>query len=208
MPTRGPGLVEEVIAAVAAAGRLPIGHLQDPPSTSEPAPLAPARLGAMVLPDGRALPPSLRRWLAFDAVLLGLQMAGDRLAATSLTGLVRDAFGDEHAATVRGVEERLLPGDCIPLPTPTVCPDDCRVFLYAGGEPDATGDRPVLGIDFSDSGVIGVFACGFDVYLARVAGLLTATAALGASPPGYEEDHATSEAVLGGRSILDVDDEA
>jgi hypothetical protein len=76
------------------------------------------------------------------------------------------------------------------------------VFLYAG-DPDEHGELPVLAIDLQDEPVIGVYGAGFDLYLARLVGVVPSPGyALGAGPAGYEHaGRATFERVVGAEAL-------
>ncbi|MGW5345127.1 hypothetical protein [Streptomyces sp. NPDC004050] len=165
----GAALVDRVIEQVRQHG----WPTSDAPDISEPVPLAPEAIDRLRLPGGRALPPSLRRWLAFDSSWLSdvgwyddprEPVFGDRgLGATteSMYGC-----GDVMVGMFADFEE-LLPAVCLPL----VGGSDSRRLLYLG-EPDSTGEYPVLVTDVDDLPYVAVMYPGLDVYLADLAAVL------------------------------------
>ena len=107
----GAGLVERVIAAIhAEPARLIVDD--EPWLTAPPRPMPAEALAAAALPSGRALPPSVRRWLAFDSSLLarwswltsGGRFTPRRLPVFALD--VDDLFAVDFA---EGVERRAGP---------------------------------------------------------------------------------------------------
>ncbi|MBX3160396.1 MAG: hypothetical protein KF773_30810 [Deltaproteobacteria bacterium] len=205
---RGVGLVDRAIAAIRAGGSvLPTALTIDGPAKTKPSPLAASALGKLTLADGRALPPSLARWLAFDGAWLPLRVdrgvgaARCRLEAKKFSALIaeRAAYAFEHLAPLDRI---MLPGDCYPLLVPSECHEETLVFLYAG-DADEHGELPVLAIDFQDEPTIGVYGAGFDLYLARLVGVVPSPGyALGAGPRGYERaGRATFERIVGPHAL-------
>ncbi|WP_018680960.1 hypothetical protein [Actinokineospora enzanensis] len=134
----------------------------------EPSPMGADELAEVRFPSGRPLSPSLRAWLAFDTSLFDrfgwFDENGD-LAPRTLAELVADEYGEPwtevYAPVAGGFPECfLLPGGS----------DSRRVLTV--GEPDATGEYPVLALDIDDMPFVGLMYPGFDVYLAETAGLL------------------------------------
>ncbi|MEV0415105.1 hypothetical protein AB0I68_30995 [Streptomyces sp. NPDC050448] len=165
----GAALIDQVIERVRQEG----WPTADAPDITEPVPLAPEVIDRLRLPGRRALPPSLRRWLAFDSSWLadvgwyedaGEPVFGDRgLGATAewmygSGGVMVDMFADF---------EKLLPAVCLPL----VGGSDSRRLLYLG-EPDSMGEYPVLVTDIDDLPYVAVMYPGLDVYLADLADVL------------------------------------
>lgn len=155
-PTRGVALVEQVIAAVSAKK----AHHK---RVSDEA------LASLRFPGGEPLPPSLRRWLAFDAdhpALVGDPRAPSFTPLT-LAELLDQEFGE--GTSRRGWEAicAALPGDCFLLPGGS----DSRRFLYVG-RADALGEYPVLTIDTDELPFACVSHPGLDVWLADDAELL------------------------------------
>lgn len=189
---RGAELVERVLTAgrEALTERIPA-----------PKPLDTAALAGLALPGGVAVPASLRRWLAFDASWLGLVHEG-RLQPLPLAELA--LFEDANYGAAFGALQPQLSAGCLPLRRIDEADEECFFFLYLDGADDA-GEFPVLGCSNADSGVLGVAAPGFDVYLARCFGLADAEAKVGAPAEGYEEAHReATKRVLGRRSLLDA----
>jgi hypothetical protein len=92
---------------------------------------------------------------------------------------------------VAAVEKTLLPGDCYPLVTPEECHEATILFLYANAKnvvANKAGNYPVLGLDFQDEPIIGVFAPTIEVYLGRVTGEIPDPGyTLGPGPEGHEK---------------------
>lgn len=127
----------------------------------EPTPMPPDVLAGLTFPSGRPLPPSLRRWLAFDTSLLTrcgwfAPDGGYRFTPRPL----HEVVGHEAYAAIGFDECFLLPGG-----------GDSRRVL-AVGEPDEYGEYPVLVTDVDDLPYIAVMYPGLDVFLAHAAGLL------------------------------------
>ena len=147
MPLPSP---ETIVAQV-------IQHLQLHPGKLgiDPIPAAPEALQNLTLSDGRPLPPSLQRWLSFDATSLGL-LSGHRLRSTSLSEAGGPAFDT--------LQRLLLPDQLYDL-----CPGggDSMRFLY-GGEPDEDGEYPVFVLDQDDQYLVEPCAPNFAVWLASL----------------------------------------
>ena len=169
----GVPLIERVIESVERIG------LEGPdgaPRLVKPVPLPEQAIRELRMPGGRLLPPSLRRWLAFDAWWLSrIGWFADprapvlRGAALSATAGFMYGFSSGEGGWTEGFGafEALLPGMCFPL----VGGSDSRRLLYAG-EPDSLGEYPVLVLDADDEPFVAVMYPGFDVYLAHEAGVL------------------------------------
>jgi hypothetical protein len=81
----GAGLVGRVIAALHTERQRLLRHqplLEEPLLCGPPQPMAPEVLTALTLPSGRALPPSLRRWLEFDTAMPAHRAGWRPVAAT------------------------------------------------------------------------------------------------------------------------------
>jgi hypothetical protein len=148
---RGAALVDEVVA------RAPV---------PKPRPLAAAAIARLTL-DGDPLPPSLARWLAYDASWLDLDGEDPELPALSIVELAEDRFPELGEAFVPF--EELLPGKCFALPLANA--EEQTAFLYVG-KPDAQGEYPVFVIDIDDEPAIALAAPGFDVHVARQFGVI------------------------------------
>ncbi|WP_440899102.1 hypothetical protein [Actinosynnema sp.] len=134
----------------------------------EPEPAPAGWLAGATFPSGRPLPPSLRAWLAFDTGLLrreGWFTDDGELSPRPLDRVATECYGPgwgELYAPLAG----LFP-ECFLLPGGS---DSRRV--YAVGEPDSTGEHPVLALDVDDLPFVGLMYPGFDVYLAVKAGIV------------------------------------
>jgi hypothetical protein len=193
---RGVALVEAVIQAVTA------GESTEDLAVAEPDPVPADVLDGFRLPGGVSLPPSLRRWLAFDRSWLESSVtdytlfADGQLRTCTIAEAVRDLIGDEDMA--RDCEELAVYGETPVLPVSfggSGC-ESLEFLLLA--DPDRHGEYPVLYVD-TDPGYaeIGAVAVGFDVYLATRAGLVAD------SETGYPDDHAgLLQRVFAGRDSL------
>ncbi|MCA9646171.1 MAG: hypothetical protein H6718_03895 [Polyangiaceae bacterium] len=184
MANRGRALIEEVIAAIQAEGELPSDRMLDAPKPKAAKGLAASAISELRLSNGMALPPSLAAWLEYDARWLPLEIADGVVQGASFAELVADAVPD--VGEMFGVlGESLLTAECYRLWVPQMCPEMSAVFLY-GAHADAEGELPVLCFAYDDDGILGVFAAGFDVYLARVMGVCKDVSyAIGEGPPAY-----------------------
>ncbi|MFE7490070.1 hypothetical protein [Kitasatospora sp. NPDC057541] len=168
----GVALTERAIAAVAADPHRPIldyGPWAGPWLTGAPEPMAPGPLASAVFPSGRPLPPSLRRWLAFDAGLLrrfGWLDGDGRFTPRSLGDLARAEFGDGWGSCFDTVSDRF--DECFLLPGGS---DSRRVL--ATGVGDEHGEYPVFALDIDDIPCVELMYPGLDVYLADTSGVLT-----------------------------------
>ncbi|MFJ9610147.1 hypothetical protein ACIRS1_27780 [Kitasatospora sp. NPDC101176] len=165
----GAALIDRVIARVGQDG----WPTTDAPDITAPVPLAPGAIERLRLAGGRPLPPSLRRWLAFDSSWLSaLGWYDDEHAPAfegrTLGGTAEWMYGPGDAMAGMFADfEALLPSPCLPL----VGGSDSRRLLYLG-RPDSTGEYPVLVIDTDDLPYVAVTYPGLDVYLADLAGVI------------------------------------
>ncbi|MEU5690174.1 hypothetical protein [Actinosynnema sp. NPDC020468] len=161
----GVALVERVIESVRREpGRSMYDYLDVPWVSGPPTPGD----GAAVFPSGRPLSPSLRAWLAFDRSLFarhGWFTPSGALAPRRLDALVGDELGPPWGELFEPVADRFP--ECFLLPGGS---DSRRVL--AVGEPDSTGEYPVLAVDVDDLPFVGLMYPGFDVYVAHEAGLV------------------------------------
>lgn len=173
----GPSLIPELRRALAEQGEPPWVPRRKK-ATKKATPLAiPATFS-----DGSPLPPTLREWLAFGDAHLPLSGKAPFEAQTFSALLLALFSGSEEVAEAyEPLASMLFPGACIPLYVPQLCSDDTILFLYPPLA-DAAGEAPVLGFDFTDDGIVGVFAPRFDHYLARVLDLHRYSYAFGPIP--------------------------
>ncbi|MFE3108215.1 hypothetical protein ACFXKJ_12720 [Kitasatospora indigofera] len=175
----GVALTERAISSVEADPlRLVLGHnrFAGPWLVEGRArPVPAAALASVTLPGGRALSPSLRRWLAFDSGFLrrsgwfGPAEGADGglvLTPRPLGEIARAEFGDGWGQAFDPLSERFA--ECFLLPGGS---DSRRVL--AVGEPDDYGEHPVLALDIDDLPCIELMYPGLDVYLADTAGVIT-----------------------------------
>jgi hypothetical protein len=178
---QGVELIDLAIASVRRNPRPIAGFCGDYPLV-EPHPLPAEVIERLAFPSGKPLPPSLKRWLAFDASWLqGLGWFSSLDEPTFMPrtlGQIADAeFGRDlrAMAAIAGMEGELnfyasldprFP-ECFLLPEGT---DSRRIFAVS--EPDELGEYPVLVIDEDDVPYCAVMYPGFDVYLADLAGVL------------------------------------
>jgi hypothetical protein len=161
---RGVKLVERVIATVEKDGGT-LGGCGIPTRKATPVPAS--ALDGLTFPSGAPLPPSLARWLAYDALWLDLFDDPVRpvLRPRTLGGLAAAEF-DAQTGDLFAAFEPLLPGDCYLVPGGS----DSRRFLYIG-EPDEIGEYPVMLLDTDDIPFVCLEYPGFDVYLAEMFGV-------------------------------------
>lgn len=191
---RGAELIAEVVAAIEALGAgLPSDRMLDArrkrgAPNPKPKPMAPELLASLRLSSGRPLPQSLAAWLAYDGAWQPLDVDPVKkvLRPSTFKELLRRAM-PTVAPSFEGLGDVLLPGGCHRVWIPSECSDSSVVFLYEPATGD-DGEPPVVGLDFSDSGIVGLFACGFDVYMARVMQVCEGLPyALGAGPAPYAD---------------------
>jgi hypothetical protein len=163
---QGIDLIEAVIARVQADPTAIAGFCGDHPLQT-PAPVPADRLATLTFPSGKPLPPSLRRWLAFDAGWLaefGWFDADGHFTPRQLDEIVSAEFEPIWGEMYQPLAERT--GECFLLPGGS---DSRRIFAVT--EPDSRGEYPVLVIDTDDLPYAAVMYPGFDVFMADEAGL-------------------------------------
>jgi hypothetical protein len=155
---RGTGLVELAIAADR--------ERRDP--TDPPRPLTRAQIDQLAMPDGREVPASLARWLAYDTLDI-FEGKQPTLRWRSFADMMREQFDDETAQQFADFG-KLLTGQCLALPDGA----DSRRFLYAG-QPDGHGEYPIFVVATDELPWVGLAYPGFDAYIAegRVANVIT-----------------------------------
>jgi hypothetical protein len=172
LKAQGVELIDMVIERVKADPYSISGFCSDRPLT-EAKPLSAEVIERLTFPSGKPLPPSIKRWLAFDASWLqdlGWFSSLDEPTFTprTISQIVGDEFDDPQFMSPWGemyqpLDERC--GECFLLPGGS---DSRRI--YAVTEPDALGEYPVLVIDTDDLPYAAVMYPGFDVYMADEAG--------------------------------------
>jgi hypothetical protein len=130
--------------------------------------LTPEAIATLALPSGKPLPPSLMRWLAFDATWLAQfdwlapldhpQLMPRRLDAVVADGL--DYLG--WAKDYRRLGDRF--DECFLLPP--FGEETCRILVVS--EPDEWGEYPILVADVDDVPILDLVYPGLDVYLASI----------------------------------------
>ncbi len=142
----------------------------DMPDIDAAVPVPAEVLADLRLPGDRPLPPSLRRWLAYDATVFAELGWYDNPAQPTFDGMslseaITFMYDDDGWTEAFVPFETLLPGRCLPL----VGGSDSRRLLYLG-TPDSAGEYPVLVVDIDDMPYVAVMYPGLDVYLADEAG--------------------------------------
>jgi len=170
-PQRGLPLARRAIEAAKQNGLTP-----------EPHPVPAELLARLTLPNGEPLPASLREALAFDAASIDVHIDEEdgEIMTAELEDIIDEAFG-EDAIPLFGEAYEILADDCIPLRGDT---PSAWQFLYVGN-PDKTGEYPVITVSLGDEPLVGGFA-PFDVWLAQRFGALPKGERPGAVPEGYE----------------------
>jgi hypothetical protein len=162
----GVDLIEEVIAVVRKDPTTLSGFCGDHPLQS-PTPLPEEVLCALTFPSGKPLPPSLKRWLAFDSSWLaefGWFDASGHFTPRRLDEIVSAEFDDLWGGMYEALADRT--GECFLLPGGS---DSRRI--YAVTQPDNRGEYPVLVIDTDDLPYAAVMYPGFDIFMADEAGV-------------------------------------
>jgi hypothetical protein len=166
---QGVALIEQVIAWVGENPNAIAGFCGDRP-LRRPRPIPTDLLDGLTFPSGKPLPPSLKRWLAFDASWLSelgwfSSLEPPVFTPRPLDEIVQDEF-DMWGEFYEPLGARLR--ECFLLPGGS---DSRRI--YAVAESDALGEYPVLVVDTDDVPYAGVMYPGFDVFMADEAGLDT-----------------------------------
>jgi hypothetical protein len=167
---QGAALIELVIEHVQANPQT-IAAFSGASPLVEPQPLPADVLAKLTFPNGKPLPPSLKRWLAFDytrlATLGWLDLSTSALFTPRRYNEIIEA---ERKGWGRFCTELgnhfdtcfLLPGG----------PDSLRMYAVTG-EPDLLGEYPILIVDMDyPPPATGIMYPGFDVYIADLAGII------------------------------------
>ncbi|MGO8947812.1 MAG: hypothetical protein ACLQUY_09145, partial [Ktedonobacterales bacterium] len=155
-----------VIAVVSQDPTAIAGFCGDHPLQA-PTPLPAELLATLTFPSGKPLPPSLKRWLAFDAGWLaefGWFDAEGRFTPRRIDEIVTAEFEELWGEMYEPLVDRT--GECFLLPGGS---DSRRI--YAVAQLDSLGEYPVLVIDNDDLPYAAVMYPGFDVFLADEAGI-------------------------------------
>jgi hypothetical protein len=163
---RGVALVDAVIERV----RRGDGDIK----VALPDPVPPQALDALTFPGGVPLPPSLRRWLAFDASWLEAECAywGGASDPVFRTGSIGDAVretletGDSYVQEAFTFEQ-FLDATALPLDYGS---ESVRMLVLTN--PDEHGEYPVMCADIDDVPCMYLTDLGFDTWLAGQAGLI------------------------------------
>jgi len=170
---QGVELIDLVIARVRADPTSIAGFCGDHP-LEVARPLPPDILEHLTFPSGKPLPPSLKRWLAFDASWLEgfgwfSSLDAPTFAPRRLDQIVHDEFDDPAFRMPWGEMYEPLGArfaECFLLPGGS---DSRRIFAVTD-EPDQLGEYPILVVDIDDLPYAAVMYPGFDVFLADTAG--------------------------------------
>ena len=139
---RGVELIEKAIAEITAnGGKLPSNRTIESPKKTKPAPLDEAIVAQLALADGSPLPPSLRRWLAFDSKWLPLAIDEKKKRLRAMT----------FSELLDGVPVTVGPFRITPHAVRHTVPAfgvrveaDGAVLAYSGDTDSCPGLRPLL----------------------------------------------------------------
>jgi hypothetical protein len=169
---QGIELIDLVIERVKADPKCISGFCGDRP-LPDPKPLAPEVVERLTFPSGRSLPPSLKRWLAFDASWLAdlgwfslptSPCESPVFTPRSIDQIVTDEFDELWGGMYEPLGARL--DECFLLPGGS---DSRRIYAVTDA-PDSLGEYPALVIDTDDLPYAAVMYPGFDVFMADEAG--------------------------------------
>jgi hypothetical protein len=164
---QGVELIQKVIERVKAVPASIAGYCGDRPLV-DARPLPAEVIAQLAFPTGKPLPPSLKRWLAFDASwLFNLgwfsSLEEPTFTPRSIAEIVRNELGEPWGECYEPLAGRFA--ECFLLPGGS---DSRRI--YAVTAPDALGEYPVLVVDIDDQPYAAVMYPGFDVFMADTAG--------------------------------------
>lgn len=160
---RGDALVEVVIGTLRDRG-----EMERIFGRGGPVGLAPERVEALALPGNKPLPPSLRRWLAFDAGALGLvdDPARPAFDPRPLWEHMEEALPG-WGSSFESIGAKALPEPCLLF----VGSGEARELLYLG-QPDEHGELPIFRAGVDDLPLVELVDPGLDVLLARRFGVI------------------------------------
>jgi hypothetical protein len=166
---QGVSWIERVIAHVQAHPES-LSQPNIPFSLLQPQPLPEVIIEQLRFPHDLHLPPTLKRWLAFDASWLRHAGWFDSLSAPRLHGrpldmLVGTELGSPWGECYHPLAERFP--NCFLLPGGS---DSRRIYVVT--QPDALGEYPILAVDVDDLPYLGIMYPGFDVYMADLVGFI------------------------------------
>jgi hypothetical protein len=172
--TQGVELIEQVIAIVARNPQAIAGFCGDAPLPN-PRPMNAERLATLTFPSGAPLPPSLKRWLAFDMSWLagfGWFDGAGNLTPRRIDEIVTDEFDQDDGPFAGMWGNMYAPlvdcaSECFLLPGGS---DSRRIFAVTA-KPDRLGEYPVLVVDIDDMPYAAVMYPGFDVFMGDEAGM-------------------------------------
>lgn len=193
MAVRGVEVVEHIIAEVLAG--------KSGEAIATPKGVPEAELEALTFGDGKALPPSLKRWLAFDRTWLEKELGVSDIVKTLKEGdNLADVVGDSVPEEGEEAFEELvakMPGVAVPLDRGS----DSGRALYAGKR-DADGECCVVSISWGDIPGIEIIYPGFDAWLAVQLGI-NASGAQAARWPDALFEHGDN--LLGGELAMEYE---
>jgi hypothetical protein len=164
---QGVALIEAVIEKIKRDNLTRFGGY----SMNGPRPLSDGQISSLTFPGGKPLSPSIKRWLQFDSSWLEelgwLEITGSDVSFTSksISEFSAKEYGDDMKEFFEPFD-RVFPGKMYLLPLGS----DSRRALYVGN-PDQTGEYPVIYTDIDDGAAVGLMYPGFDVYMADLVGL-------------------------------------
>jgi hypothetical protein len=125
--------------------------------------LSEKQIAELAFPGGRPLPPSLARFLAFDAEYLGvLEGNPPRLRFRSFMDMIRELKDFVTPELYEVYTKKVFTQPCLSLPAGS----ERTRFLYAG-KPDAYGEYPIFALDLAEAPYVAMSQPGLDVYLAE-----------------------------------------
>lgn len=162
MTSRGVEVVDQIIAAVKAG--------EGSEKIAAPKGVPESELVDLTFGDGKPLPPSLLRWLAFDRTWLEKELGVSNILKTlqegdTLADVVGDGVPEEGEEAFEELVER-MPGAAVPLDRGS---DSARA-LYAGKR-DEDGECAVVSVSWGDVPGIEIIYPGFDAWLAVQLGI-------------------------------------